>query len=374
MSLVSYQPEFLKQTFAGKRIFLTGHTGFKGSWLTAWLHRLGAEIYGYALAPEQPQALYHLIQGDELCHSTIADLRDSATLKKSFVQARPDFIFHLAAQPLVRASYQNPLETHEINIMGTAYLLDIIRQYQQPCTAVFITTDKVYHNEERHYAYQETDKLGGYDPYSASKAGCEIVIDSYRHSFFNPQHFQQHHVSLASARAGNVIGGGDWAMDRIIPDIIRSLANGESLQVRNPTAVRPWQHVLEPLGGYLLLAAQQQIDPFQHSQAYNFGPEKEDVREVQELVNIALQTFGQPVSMTPLPTTPQVHEAHLLMLDIQRAKEKLGWQPLLNSNQAIEWTMNWYKAFLKSQTNIIFDQIQVFEKLMSTAASRKMAL
>jgi len=242
--------EIFENTYKGKKIFLSGHTGFKGSWMLTWLHQLGAEVRGYALTPENENDLYNLINGDKLCNSVIGDIRDKEKLVNTIIDFQPDFIFHLAAQPLVRRSYEMPLYTFEVNVNGTVHLLEAIRNLQKKCTVVIITTDKVYENQETDYAYREDDKLGGYDPYSASKAAAEIVVSSYRNSFFNPADYEKHKKAIATARAGNVIGGGDRAADRIVPDIIHALETGMPVIVRNPYAVRPWQHVLDPLSGY----------------------------------------------------------------------------------------------------------------------------
>ena len=247
------------QTLKNKKVFLTGHTGFKGAWLTFMLHQMGAEVMGYSLSPNTNPSLFEVLHGENLCHSVIGDIRDTEHLHKCMTNFQPDIVFHLAAQPIVRTSYQIPAETFEVNAIGTANVLDGIRLLDNPCVGVMITTDKVYQNNETGQAYKEDDRFGGYDPYSASKACAELVIESYRKSFFNPADYGKHQKAIASARAGNVIGGGDWAADRLIPDIVRALSKGEAVQIRNPKAVRPWQHVLEPLSGYILLAQKLEI-------------------------------------------------------------------------------------------------------------------
>lgn len=348
----------LKEIYQHKKIFVTGHTGFKGSWLTAWLHSLGAEVKGYALAPEQDD-LYNSINGDKLCQSVIADIRDKDRLKKELLNFSPDFIFHLAAQPLVRYSYEAPLETFEVNVMGTAYLLDAVRELKKACTVVIITTDKVYQNKEQDYFYKEDDKLGGYDPYSASKAAAEIVVDSYRSSFFNPSDYNGHQKSISSARAGNVIGGGDWAQDRIMPDIIRALSSNKPVVVRNPFSIRPWEHVLEPLHGYLVLAAHQSKDPQQYATAYNFGPRMNESLPVGELLKQAIKMWGSGTYQTP-DQTGAPHEAHLLQLNISKAEKDLGWSPAFTVTEAVEMTVNWYKQYhQKSDTayNLLLQDI-----------------
>ncbi|RZJ57826.1 MAG: CDP-glucose 4,6-dehydratase [Hymenobacter sp.] len=341
----------LKSAYENKRVFLTGHTGFKGAWLLQWLQLLGAHVKGYALAPQQPDDLYNLMQGPTLCESVIADLRDATRLEQEIADFQPDFVFHLAAQPLVRLSYEIPAETFAVNAIGTANVLDAVRKLTKPCVVILITTDKVYENKEWVFPYRETDRLGGYDPYSASKACAEIVINSYTQSFFNPADFDRHQKSIASARAGNVIGGGDWAKDRIIPDIVRALDAGRSVTVRNPQAIRPWQHVLEPLGGYLLLGAKLAAAPLTYSGAWNFGPYAEDNRTVGDLVDTAITIWGSGSCDYP-QLTNQPHEAGLLKLDISKATNLLGWQPKHKAAEAIALTIDWYKAFYTNRAQI----------------------
>jgi len=341
----------LQSVYQGKKVLLTGHTGFKGAWLLQWLHLLGAQVKGYALAPENANDLYHLLEGDKLCESVIADLRDSTRLEAELLAFQPDFIFHLAAQPLVRLSYDIPAQTFEVNALGTAYVLDAVRKLEKPCTIVLITTDKVYENKEWIYPYRETDRLGGYDPYSASKACAELIINSYTQSFFNIAAFSQHQKGIASARAGNVIGGGDWAKDRIVPDIVRALANKEPIMVRNPLAVRPWQHVLEPIGGYLLLGAKLSAEPTKYAGAWNFGPYAEDNKTVGDLVTSALKVWGSGDYVNPTLVN-QPHEAGLLKLDISKATTALQWSPKFNSQTAIIETLNWYKEYFANPAQI----------------------
>jgi CDP-glucose 4,6-dehydratase len=345
-----YRMELLKDTYQNKKVFLTGHTGFKGSWMLAWLHLLGCEVKGYAFAPEHEEDLYHVINGDALCQSIIADIRDKERLEQEILTFQPDFIFHLAAQPLVRRSYQNPLETYETNVMGTAYLLEAIKKLEKPCSVVLITTDKVYENKEWVYPYRENDPLGGYDPYSASKAAAEIVISSYRNSFFNTKDYSTHKKGIAVGRAGNVIGGGDWSEDRLIPDIIKSLKEKKKIIVRNPSAVRPWQHVLEPIRGYLQLGAKLAMEPIKFSQAYNFGPYMEDTLTVGDIVNKVIDIWGEGDAEIQ-QNTEAPHEAGLLKLDINKAVNELQWLPKLNANVAIEKTIAWYKVFIENGKN-----------------------
>lgn len=335
--------QLLKNTFQGKRVFLTGHTGFKGAWMLQILQSLGAEVKGFSLAPENQNDLYNEINGDKLCHSSvIADVRDLHKVQTELVRFEPHFVFHLAAQALVRPSYILPVDTFAINAMGTAHVLEAVRLLKTPCVAVMITTDKVYENPENGLPFTEEDKLGGYDPYSASKAAAEIIISSYTRSFFHPDNYNQHQKAVASVRAGNVIGGGDRSKDRIVPDIVRALEFGEKVQLRNPKSVRPWQHVLEPISAYLLLAAKMQQEPQSFSTAFNFGPEISDEKTVEELTQIFLSVFNQTQTYQNNESDAVMHEAKLLMLDSSKAKTMLGWQPKLNAEQAIRWTAEWY--------------------------------
>lgn len=336
--------KLLSHTYKNKKVFLTGHTGFKGTWLLNWLHILGAQVKGYSLAPEGHSSLYNIVKGDDLCESVISDIRDNVTLESAILDFQPDFIFHLAAQPLVRLSYKIPIETFSVNAIGTACILDVVRLLNKPCAVILITTDKVYENNEWHFPYREIDRLGGYDPYSASKACAEIIINSYRNSFFHPDRCKSHYKSIASARAGNVIGGGDWALDRIIPDTIKALQNQSEIAIRNPNSIRPWQHVLESLSGYLLLGAKMIEDPVKYANCWNFGPKENDNLSVETLVKISIQTWGSGHYSIDTPSN-QLHEAGLLKLDISRAINLLGWQPRYNSTTAIEKTIVWYKNF-----------------------------
>jgi CDP-glucose 4,6-dehydratase len=348
--------------YKDKKIFVTGHTGFKGAWLLACLHLAGAKIKGYALAPEYENGLYSLLAPLQIGESVIADIRDKERLQKEIVSFQPDFIFHLAAQPLVRRSYEIPAETFEVNAIGTANLFEAVNTLTAKCTAVIITTDKVYENKEQDILYNENDALGGYDPYSASKACTELVVSSFRNSFFNTKKYDQHRKAITSARAGNVIGGGDWSSDRIIPDIIRSLQKQESIDVRNPDAVRPWQHVLEPLSGYLQLAMLLDQEHLNFSKPYNFGPLPTDHLTVKQLVEMAIESWGNG-NWTDLSDTNQPHEAGLLKLDINRAMNELKWVPKLSAKQAISWTIDWYKQSKDKQADFTFQQIKDYFSL-----------
>jgi len=334
----------LRNIYLGKRVFVTGHTGFKGTWLIKILNDLGAIIKGYSLYPENEINLYTEINGNTLCESVIADLRDRVTLKKAISDFQPDFIFHLAAQPLVRLSYEIPSETFEVNAIGTANLLDAIRLLDKKCNVILITTDKVYHNNEWEHPYKESDRLGGYDPYSASKACCELVIDSYKNSFFNTGKYHLHQKAIAVARAGNVIGGGDWSKDRLIPDIAKALNLNKQVVIRNPKAVRPWQHVIEPLFGYLELGVKLNSDPIKYSQAYNFGPNTNDSLSVEEMVVNSINCWATGTYNVEVNSNSP-HEAGLLKLDISKATTELNWKPVLNAQIALELTINWYKNY-----------------------------
>lgn len=354
--IMNYQ--HLPNYYKGKRVFLTGHTGFKGSWLLTWLHMLGAEVKGYALAPQTDLDLYNTIHGDSLCQSVIADIQDKTRLEKELIAFEPDYVFHLAAQPLVRLSYEIPSETFAVNAIGTAYILDAIRQLKKPCVVILITTDKVYENKEWHYPYRETDRLGGYDPYSASKACAELVINSYRNSFFNLANFHQHQKAVASARAGNVIGGGDWAKDRIIPDIVRALSKGELITVRNPAAIRPWQHVLEPLGGYLHLGTKLTDNPIAFADSWNFGPLPEDNLTVEELVKLSIHCWGGG-NYLKANTDGEPHEAGLLKLDISKTVNEIHWKPKFQARKAIQETLSWYHTFTNGSHGDNFTTCQI---------------
>jgi CDP-glucose 4,6-dehydratase len=343
--------DMLKGIYGGKKVFLTGHTGFKGSWMLKLLNMLGAEVKGYALAPKTEGDHFYLIHGDEICTSVIGDLRDIKKLVDEMKDFAPDFVFHLAAQPLVRSSYRNPIETFEVNSIGTAAVLEGLRAIDNSCLAVMITTDKVYHNNEWNYFYREVDGLGGYDPYSASKACAELIIDSYRNSYFNPKDYNFHHKSISVTRAGNVIGGGDWSEDRLIPDIMKSISVGKDILIRNPNAVRPWQHVIEPVVAYLILGGKMVQDPIAYAQAYNIGPYMGDSLPVIDIVKLAIQEWGQG-SYVVQQDQNQPHEAGLLKLDISKVVAELGWKPKWTSQEAIEMTVRWYKAFFGKESDM----------------------
>jgi CDP-glucose 4,6-dehydratase len=356
----------LAKTFKDKKVFVTGHTGFKGSWMMACLHSLGAKFKGYALAPEHKNGLYELLHPTLGGESIIDDVRNKKRLQQEIVSFQPDFIFHLAAQPLVRRSYENPTETFETNVVGTANLLEAVSLLKNKCTAVIITTDKVYENKEDGILYKEEDVLGGYDPYSASKACMELVVSSFHNSFFNIDEYSVHQKAIATARAGNVIGGGDWSKDRIIPDVVRALDGKIEISVRNPNAVRPWQHVLEPLSGYLMLAASIDKNPHAFSKSYNFGPIPNDHLTVEEIVKKAIEVWGEG-SWKDTSDPSQPHEAVTLKLDIQRAEKELNWKPNLSASSAIEWTIEWYKQAAQERVSCTFKQIKDYFSAKSSA-------
>ena len=332
--------------YCGKRVLVTGHTGFKGSWLSIWLHELGAEVVGVSQEPFTKRDNYVL---SGIGHKMMADLRsdicDGQKMKEIFQKYQPEIVFHLAAQPLVRYSYEQPVETYEANVMGTIHVMEAIRATSSVKVGVMITTDKCYDNKEQMRGYKEDDPFGGYDPYSSSKGACEIAIQSWRRSFFNPEDYgKKHHVSLASVRAGNVIGGGDWALDRIIPDCIKALEQDKVIDIRSPKAIRPWEHVLEPLSGYMLLAKKQWEHPTEFCEGWNFGPESESVSTVWEVATELIKNYGKG-ELKDSSDPNAVHEAKLLMLDITKAKTKLGWKPRMNMQQCMELVADWYKRY-----------------------------
>lgn len=331
--------------YRGKRVLVTGHTGFKGSWLSIWLHELGAEVIGVGLDPATNRDNFVVSDiGKKLKGDIRADIRDGERMKEIFAQYKPEIVFHLAAQPLVRLSYDIPVETYETNVMGTINILEAIRATDSVKVGVMITTDKCYENKEQIWGYRENEPMGGYDPYSSSKGAAEIAIASWRRSFFNPNDYHKHGKSIASVRAGNVIGGGDWALDRIIPDCIRALETGKPIDIRSPKAIRPWQHVLEPLGGYLLLAKKMWESPTKYCEGWNFGPRAESISTVWEVASKVVSHYGSG-TLRDLSDPNALHEAKLLMLDISKAKFRLGWEPRMDIDQTVALTIEWYKRY-----------------------------
>lgn len=348
--------------YCGKRVLVTGHTGFKGSWLSIWLHELGAEVVGVSQDPFTNRDNYVLSGiGNKMMADLRSDICDGQKIKEIFQKYQPEIVFHLAAQPLVRYSYEQPVETYEANVMGTIHVMEAIRATSSVKVGVMITTDKCYDNKEQMRGYKEDDPFGGYDPYSSSKGACEIAIQSWRRSFFNPEDYgKKHHVSLASVRAGNVIGGGDWALDRIIPDCIKALEQDKVIDIRSPKAIRPWEHVLEPLSGYMLLAKKQWEYPTEFCEGWNFGPESESVSTVWEVATELIKNYGKG-ELKDSSDPNAVHEAKLLMLDITKAKTKLGWKPRMNMQQCMELVAGWYKRYQKEDVyQLCVEEIEKF--------------
>ncbi|WGR97913.1 CDP-glucose 4,6-dehydratase [Bradyrhizobium sp. ISRA443] len=332
--------------WAGKRVFLTGHTGFKGSWLAIWLQHLGARVTGYALAPPPATpCLFEIARVGAGMHSILGDVTDYDHLASALRSAEPDIVIHLAAQPLLRYSYANPCETYRTNVMGTVHLLQAVRQISAVRVVLNITSDKCYENREWVWGYRENDRLGGRDPYSSSKACAELVASAFRASFFQPGSHAGRTVALATARAGNVIGGGDWAPDRLIPDILRAIAAGEVVEIRSPTAIRPWQHVLDPLSGYLALAEHLFTDGLAFSDAWNFGPAKADAHSVAWIAD-RLTGMWSPEARWTATRVPQPHEDHYLRLDSAKAGQKLGWRTRWDLSTALSHIVSWHKAWL----------------------------
>jgi len=358
------------EAFQGKTVWLSGHTGFKGAWLAHWLLRLGAHVHGFSRPPVTRPSLFDQLGLEKRLQHEIGDVRDADAVKQSIQYARPDFVFHLAAQALVRYSYEHPLETYSTNVLGTAHVLEALRSLDRPCAVVIVTTDKCYENREQDHAYAEEENLGGHDPYSSSKAAAEIVTAAYRRSFFGKSP-----VQIASARAGNVIGGGDWAPDRIVPDCIRALQQGQSIPVRNPAATRPWQHVLEPLSGYLWLAAALARPGIIHAPiaevtaAFNFGPDKEANRPVIKLVEAVLKNW--PGQWEDRGDPHAVHEARLLMLSTAKARRVLQWQPTWPFETAVARTVQWYRSVhdnAAAADELTRRQVDEYEQSARTAA------
>jgi len=344
----------------GKRVFLTGHTGFKGSWLSLWLSSLGVEVKGYALTPPTTPSLFNEAKVDSLIDSQIGDIRDQDVLHDSMTTFNPDVLIHMAAQPLVRYSYDAPIETYEVNVIGTAKVLEVARSCINLKAIVNVTTDKCYENDGRSQGYKENDPMGGYDPYSSSKGCAELVASAYRRSFLQDQG-----IGVASVRAGNVIGGGDWADDRLIPDILRSFERNEAVVIRNPKATRPWQHVLEPLSGYLMLAQEMYNNHKEYSEGWNFGPNQQDVKQVDWILD--RMTSNWLNSSWELDKESNPHEAGFLKLDIAKAESRLGWKPLWKLDHTLEKIINWHNAWIdnKDMKSICLAEIKEYTNDMN---------
>ena len=348
------------KTWHDRRVFLTGHTGFKGSWLALWLSKLGAQVRGYALDPCTKPNLFTLATVGTGVEDIRGDIRDYAKLEASIIEFRPEVVFHLAAQPLVRRSYADPVGTYSTNVMGTVHVMEAIRKTPSVRAVVCVTTDKCYQNQEWIWPYRENDPLGGYDPYASSKACAEIVSAAYRSSFFPIEGLSDHHVAVATARAGNVIGGGDWSEDRLIPDLVRGFRARQPVLIRRPHAIRPWQHVLDPLHGYMMLAQELLGQPARFASSYNFGPGDEDVWPVERIATEMVRMWGNGASWIR-DAIPGVHEDHVLRLDASKARAQLGWQPRLKIEAAIEWTTAWYRAWNQGDDMADFTGKQILE-------------
>ena len=349
----------------GRRVFVTGHTGFKGSWLCLWLSELQAVVAGYALDPPTSPSLFEVANIKDVVHDFRGNINNLSLLSAEMQRFKPEIVFHLAAQPLVRYSYENPIETLNTNIIGTGNLLEAVRSSPSVRAVIVISTDKCYENKEWTWGYRETDPLGGYDPYSASKAAAELITACYRSSFFNRDCFKAHGVAIATARAGNVLGGGDWALDRLVPDLLRSIAVGEPLILRNPKSIRPWQHVLEPLNGYLLLAQKLiQAGP-EYGDSWNFGPDDLNTISVVELVEKLMVELGSSGNLE-LDHATHPHEANLLRLDTSKARAKLGWRPILSIDRTISWLAKWARGYQSGQNMraLTVQQIVEYESLL----------
>lgn len=346
--------------YKGKTVLITGHTGFKGSWLSIWLNELGARIIGYALDPYSEKDNFILSGISNSITDIRGDVRDFSRLKRVFDKYSPIFVFHMAAQSIVRESYLNPKETYDINIGGTVNVLECVRNSKSVKVIINVTSDKCYENRKWIWGYRENDPLGGYDPYSSSKGCSELITSAFRNSFINPEQFKIHNKALSSVRAGNIIGGGDWAKDRIIPDCVRALENKKPVTIRNPSAIRPWQFILEPLCGYLYLATKMYNEPQNYSGAWNFGPNRESIISVKEMVEIFINKYGEG-SWQAKNKENQFHEASLLALDISKAICKLSWKPVLNLEEAIENTVDWYKSYRQVTNMYNFCRRQIYE-------------
>ncbi|HXG23105.1 MAG TPA: CDP-glucose 4,6-dehydratase [Chthonomonadales bacterium] len=352
--------------WSGKAVFVTGHTGFKGGWLSLWLQEMGARVYGYSLLPPSRPNLFEVADVGRGMQSTIGDIRSLADLRHALVDAQPQIVFHLAAQALVQRSYREPVETYETNVMGSVNLLEAVRSCPTVKAVVIVTSDKCYENREWVWGYREIDPMGGYDPYSSSKGCVELLTAAFRNSYFPPAEYSRHGVAVATARAGNVVGGGDWAQDRLVPDMIRAICAGQPLRVRRPEAIRPWQHVLEPLHGYLSLAEALWQAGASFAGAWNFGPADADAKSVSWLVRSLASLWGAEAKWE-IDTDARPHEAGYLKLDSSKAARLLHWKPVLDIESALQWVVDWYKAHRDgaNMRQYTAGQIQRFQEKIS---------
>ena len=357
MESVAVNPLFWKE----KRVLLTGHTGFKGSWLSLWLQSMGAQVVGFALAPPTNPSLFVVTNAAEEMTSLVGDIRDFSSLSSAFVKYQPEIVIHMAAQPLVRYSYINPIETYSTNVMGTVHLLEASRLAGSVRAIVNVTSDKCYENNEWLWGYRETEPMGGHDPYSSSKGCAELISSAYRSSYFNPMDYSNHGIALATARAGNVIGGGDWAEDRLIPDIMNAIIHGNPVNIRNPHATRPWQHVLEPLSGYLLLAERLYKEGISYAEGWNFGPSDEDAKPVLWITERLIDMWGEGARWV-LDEKNHPHEAHHLKLDCSKAKARLDWYPRWHLEDALSAIVDWHRAYQhgKNMHELTLHQIRTY--------------
>ncbi|HWZ99322.1 MAG TPA: CDP-glucose 4,6-dehydratase [Candidatus Dormibacteraeota bacterium] len=348
----------------GRKVFVTGHTGFKGGWLSLWLNGLGANVTGYALSSPTVPSLFEQAGIAGTMHSICGDVRDFAQLKNALAECRPEVVIHMAAQSVVRRGYEDPIETYSSNVMGTVHLFEALRQLKRPCVVVNVTSDKCYENRQSLWGYRENEPMGGYDPYSNSKGCAELVTSAYRDSFFSADSHERHGIALGSARAGNAIGGGDWTSDQLIPDLMRAFLAGEPCMIRNPLAIRPWQFVLEPLRGYLMLAERLAQDASKFASGWNFGPADADARPVSWIADNMKKMWGKQASWCQ-DKASHPHEAHFLKLDASKAKAQLHWHPVLPLAQALEWIVEWYHGFQAGVDlrHLTYGQIERYEAL-----------
>jgi len=354
-----------KKFWEGKTVLITGHTGFKGSWLSIWLQKLNVNLTGISKSIPTNPSMYELAKVEKGMTSIFGDIRDYNTIFKTINENNPDIIIHMAAQSILRESYDNPVETYETNIMGTINLLEAIRNNSKSCIVLIITSDKCYENIVNAESHIESDPMGGFDPYSCSKGCAELVTASYRNSYFNPKNFEKHKISLASARAGNVIGGGDWAKDRLIPDIIRGIIKENEIKIRNPESIRPWQFVLDPLYGYIKLIEELAVDNEKFSEGWNFGPKDEDMKSVKWILAKLENLWPNKIKLK-FENENEPHEEKILKLNCGKAKKKLAWEQKLDLESSLKWTSNWYKAFIEKEDlrKVSEEQIENYTRII----------